>query len=150
MTFADAQSQPNDHRLRGVGGWLLFLCLTLVAFVPIGAGLEIWAFWRRALAGQISELIAATVTGLDIIVVGIGIAAGILLYRTHALGLRLAKLFFAVRLLLGLASMIEGPSLQAANVIAVCSAFLVYLYRSERVRNTYAAAQASRISEVFS
>ena len=145
-----AASQPNEHHLRGIGGWLFFLCLTLVVFVPIGAGLEIWGFWRQALAGQISEFIAETVTVLDLVVVGIGIAAGILLYRTRPLGPRLAKLFFAVRLLLGLVSMIESPSLQAANVIAVCSAFLVYLYRSERVRNTYAAAQASRISEVFS
>jgi hypothetical protein len=58
-------------------------------------------------------------------------------------------LFFALRLVLGLASMVEGPSLQAANVLAVSSAFLLYLFRSRRVRNTYAAAQASRISEVF-
>src|SRR5689334_3351886 len=133
-----ATSQPGDRRLRGVGGWLFFLCLTLVMLVPIGAGVEVWGFWRRAFAGQNSELIATTVTVIDVVVVGIGIAAGILLYRTQPLGLLLAKVFFAVRLVLGLASMVEGPSLQAANVIAVSSAFLVYLYRSERVRNTYA------------
>jgi hypothetical protein len=142
-------SRPDDRRLRGVAGWLLFLCITLVFLVPLGAGAEVWGFWQRAFAGATSERIAAMVTVIDVLVVGVGIAAGILMYRTRPIGLRLAKLFFAVRLLLGLASMVEGPSLQAVNVIAVSSAFLVYLYRSERVKNTYAAAAASRISEVF-
>jgi hypothetical protein len=143
-------SLDGRPELRGIGGWLLFLCLTLVVFIPVGAGLEVWGFWRRALAGQRSEQIAMTVTVIDVIVVGVGIAAGILLYRSRPIGVRLAKLFFAVRLLLGLAAMVESPSLQSVNVIAVCSALLLYLYRSERVKNTYKAASASRISEVFS
>ncbi len=150
MTLAESRVPEAHRRLRGVAGWLFFLCLTLVVFVPIGAGMEIWGFWRRALAGQNSQLIATIVTAIDVIVVAIGIGSGVLLYRTRPLGLRLAKLFFAVRLVLGFASMIEGPSFQAANVIAVSSAWLVYLYRSQRVRNTYAAASTSRISEIFS
>jgi hypothetical protein len=147
MTLGNALE--GHPQIRGVRGWLLFLCLTLVLFVPIGAGAEVWGFWRRASVGANSVLLATAVTVTDVIVVGIGIAAGILLFRTQPSGLRLAKVFFTLRLFLGLASMVEGPSLQAANVLAVSSAFLVYLYRSERVRNTYAAAAASRISEVF-
>ena len=90
----------------------MFLCLTLIVFIPIGAGLEVWGFWRRAFAAGSSELIPALVTILDIAVVGLGVAAGLLLYRTRPIGLRLAKIFFVVRLLLGLGSLVQGPSLE--------------------------------------
>ena len=33
--------------LYGVRGWLLFLCIVLMVFVPIGVLIELWSVWRR-------------------------------------------------------------------------------------------------------
>jgi len=139
--------QPEQsHPLIGVRGWLLFLCLVLVVFIPIGVAMELIAVWRRArLMPELGDLI---VTAIDIGMVALAIAAGLLLYRVRRTGVWLAEIFFALRLLIAVVAAVERQTVEAGLAIIVSLAWLIYLFASERVRRTY-PAQSARISEIF-
>ena len=81
----------------------------------------------------------------------VGMAAGILLYREQRLGLRLAQAFYGVQLALGIAALMAAPSdmVQTLVQLAPAAAWLAYLFRSERVRNTYFDDKAKDTAEVF-
>src|SRR5215470_16035440 len=127
----------QSHQLVGVRGWLLFLCLVLVVFISIGVAMELIAVWRRArLMPELGDLI---VTAIDIGMVALAIAAGLLLYRVRRTGVWLAEIFFALRLLFAVVAAIERQTAEAGLAIIVSLAWLIYLFASERVRRTYPA-----------
>jgi len=136
----------QSHPLIGVRGWLLFLCLVLVVFIPIGVTMELVAVWRRArLMPELQDLV---VTAIDVGMVVLAIVAGLLLYRLRRTGVWLAEIFFALRLLIAAVAALERQTAEAGLAIIVSLAWLIYLFTSERVRRTY-PAQSTRISEIF-
>jgi len=88
---------------------------------------------------------------LAVVPLVVGIIAGILLYREQWLGLRLAQLLFSFQLLFAAPALIVGFwNVITAFTIVTAATWLAYLFRSERVRNTYFTNDASRdAAEVF-
>jgi len=137
--------QPSE--LYGVRGWLLFLCIVLMVFVPIGVLIELWSVWQRPSLTSTARSAAVLTTVIDVAVVGLAIGAGSYLYRMRPIGVRLAQLFFVARLVLAIAAAVENRSAEAVLAVVVSTAWLIYLFRSERVRLTY--GPESNVSEVF-
>jgi hypothetical protein len=132
----------------GVEGWLLFLCFVLVIFFPIGVLLELRAVWLRMLAMPEVQFGVMLVIAVDTAMLGLAIAAGLLLYRVRPIGVRLAQLFFALRLMIAIVAAVENRTAESALAIIVSLAWLIYLFTSERVRLTY-PSKSARISETF-
>jgi hypothetical protein len=142
-------AKPDGLRpeLYGVRGWLLFLCIVLMVFVPIGVLIELWSVWRRPSLTSAAQSASMLTTVVDVAVAGLAIAAGSSLYRMRPIGVRLAQIFFIVRLIVAIAAATEIRTAESALAIVVSAAWLFYLFRSERVRLTY--SPAAKVSEVF-
>ena len=146
MIVRDAGQEQNV--LSGVRGWLLFLCIVLVIFFPIGVLLELRTVWLRVLAMPEVQFGAMLVIAVDSAMLGLAIAAGLLLYQRQPIGVRLAQVFFALRLLIAIVAAVENRTVESVLAIVVSLAWLIYLSKSERVRLTY-PSKSTRISETF-
>jgi Protein of unknown function (DUF2569) len=154
MTIGDSLG-PEGRRpeLYGVRGWLLFLCITLMVFLPIQIAAMLFVIFRSTTAASLQVL----VLGLPVVIAAnaLGVVAGILLYREKPLGVRLAKIWCGLTILLSVLVVIGDPQAVVNSPITVLrtaglqTAWLVYLYRSERVRNTYSRVRAENAAEVF-
>jgi len=141
------QTHHTNHsarRPRGIGGWLLLLCIALLVWGPI----------KTALVAS-SALPALAVRGTSLalglvaltFVTSFGIAAGIalLLRQGPALAMAKAAVVFsaAMDLVMYLSSyfpsnrMPGDTPIYVAGSLAYHGAWLAYLFRSRRIRNTY-------------
>ena len=139
-------NEVNDKTTRGVGGWLLLLCLLLLVGQPInlaiGAARALGALPMRGLP------LALVVIG-QLMVAGIGVGAGLAL-----LGCRRGAATFAKWSLLLSAGMdlfayttpflpnnrLPGTTpLFIVASLAYYAIWIAYLSRSKRVRNTFGA-----------
>lgn len=156
MSLGDSLG-PDGRRpeLYGIGGWLAFLCVTLLVFTPIGFVADIVNVFRAAGMPLYEK---ALIVGVDIVLGGLAVFSGIALIRSRPNGLRVAKVLFilslAVWVFIGASVLFFGSAttdaiVQTAGHIILSAAWLTYLYKSERVRNTYARAHAESAAEVF-
>jgi hypothetical protein len=144
MTLGDSLGpQGKQPELHGVRGWLLFLCITLIVFVPFRMALFVWVFVRTPDIAATLPVLIGTIA-LD----GFGTISGVLLYRERPLGVLLVKIFFGLRIVLGIPVVLQSPALGLAFMIGPV-AWTIYLFRSERVRNTYGKNTARDTAEVF-
>ena len=146
MTIGDAFG-PGERRpqLRGVSGWLLFLCIILLVILPLRLAALLWAL--LTMPGLVDPVAFAIVVGLPLL----GIVGGVLLYREHLLGLRLVQVFFGLQVAFGVVGLIAGGG-AGRGILSVpaAGAWLAYLFLSERVRNTYFENDnPKRAAEVF-
>jgi len=144
MTIGDTFG-PGERRplLRGASGWLLFLCITLIVLVPIRTALFVWVFVRTPdIAATFPVLIG--IIALD----GFGTVSGVLLYRERPLGVLLAKIYFGLRIAFGIPVVLQSLLLGLVLMIGPV-AWIIYLFRSERVRNTCTKAHAESAADVF-
>jgi len=132
------------HRPRGIGGWLLLLCIALLVWGPIRAALVASnALPALAVRGTSLALALLALT----FVTSFGIAAGIALLMRQGPALAMAKaavvLSAAMDLVIYLSSyfpsnrMPGDTPIYVAGSLAYHGAWLVYLFRSRRIRNTY-------------
>jgi hypothetical protein len=148
-TFGPGERQPQ---LRGVSGWLLFLCITLMVFLPLRLAFFVWGI-LTSFDAILSSPDWANLTSPDAVVFAgvilipvlalplLGIVGGVLLYREKRLGLRLVQVFFGLQVLFGTIALIAGAT--GALAIALPSAaWLAYLFRSERVRTPISRIRA--------
>jgi hypothetical protein len=148
MTLGDALGPGGRPELYGVRGWLLFLCIVLMVFLPLRVVLFLWVIVASAndpnFLGLGSLLFILAVLSL-------GAVAGVLLYRERPLGLILAKIFFAIQLAFAAVALIGSLTTRVSTLVEVfaSAAWLAYLFRSERVRNTYSNVRAEAVSDVF-
>lgn len=128
----------------GVGGWLLILCLLLVVWQPVSLGL-VASSMLDAIA--VRGLPLAFVLIARLLVTAFGIAAGLALLARRPSGVTMAK---AALVLAAVADVFvyttpffptNRPPGDTALVVAASlvyySAWLVYLFRSRRVQNTF-------------
>ena len=141
MSLDDWRDSKRSEPLYGIGGWLAFLCISMLIIrtIRILAILLLPVLDGGPIFG--SPVIIGTVA-LEVL----GLAAAVLMYRLQPLGVLLAKIFFGVRIAVGIASIFTALIGQFFPDIGPSIAWLIYLYRSERVHNTYAqvAAEGSR------
>jgi hypothetical protein len=145
------------HRLQGVQGWLLALCLYLMVLVPILALLGLYGAWQGASRSPTLQNALAFEAAFEFALAIFGFYAGWALFQKRPSAVVIAKLYFIVMLTIGvlvlgivllglvlqfadpaLARQLRGPATVAAlRQILLCGAWLLYLERSQRIRATY-------------
>jgi len=163
-TIAPIEPDPTepDSRLRGVRGWLLYLCLLLTVFQPlISIGLHAWTTLSVAPAfGRFPGLLPVIIVD-NVLAAGLAVFsvyAGILLWRVRPGAVATARVFlfanFAYVLLAPLLMLLAGlPGELARQSVAESYTniggsiggaviWLTYLQTSKRVRATYGDAPA--------
>jgi len=153
-TIGTRSSEPTLH---GVGGWLLVLCLYLMALVPLLAILGLVGAWQSAAASPALQSSLVFGTLFELVLAGFAIYAGWGLYRLRPNAAAIVKIYFIVMLTLGvlglamavlgsltqnpdrvLANLMRGPAVVAGvEQIVLAVAWLFSLERSKRVRATY-------------
>ena len=154
MTMGDAFG-PGERRpqLRGVSGWLLFLCIILMVLLPLRLALFAWVIFTStdwATLTSSEGAIFAVLTSIVLLAFPLlGIVGGVLLYQEKRLGLRLVQVFFGLQVLGSGLGVLAG-AIGALFFVIPAAAWLAYLFRSGRVRNTYFENDnPKRASEVF-
>lgn len=159
MTIGDSLG-PEGKRpeLNGIGGWLAFLCVSLLILTPLRFLMEIVpALLSVDQASANAEMVGGIVAGA--VFTGFAVYTGIGLLLIWRNALRTAKWYFFIVTgfgALGAASFVLEPQpmtpseiMSLASGFAVSIAWLAYLYRSERVRNTYGKNTIRDAAEVF-
>jgi hypothetical protein len=152
MTMGEARDSKPE--LSGVGGWLTFLCVSLVAFVPIVALVQIVIVLGTPGGNTVEQTINVVVYAA---LGAFAVFAGIGLIQIWPNALRLAKAYLFANLVIGLLNVIALIAFGADIVSVTRSGYrllgvllwLGYLYRSERVRNTYGKNTVRDAAEVF-
>lgn len=137
-------SQPEPLRPAGVGGWLLLLCRLLVVFQPLSFAVTASGALQ---AVSLRGLPVALILILKLLVTGFGIAAGLALQNRRPAAVSLAR----TSLLASAATDVlvyttpyfpnnrpPGDTIYYVMAsLAYYAAWLIYLWRSSRVRKTY-------------
>ena len=132
MTMNEIRDRKPE--LSGVGGWLLFLCITLIVLLPLRVTASVWALLTMPGLGLVEPVLFAMVVGFPLL----GIIGGVLLYREQLLGLRLVQIFLGLQVAVGTLTLIGGGGGRSTILPMLTSAaWLAYTLMSERVRNTY-------------
>jgi hypothetical protein len=128
----------------GVRGWLLLLSRLLIVWQPLN--LAVAGMSALGAIGVRGWVVAAILT-VRTIVTGVGVAAGIALSNRHAGAVTLAKAALAASAAVDLfvyttpyfpSNRVPGDTIYyIAASLAYHAAWLAYLFRSRRVRNTY-------------
>jgi hypothetical protein len=156
VAMSDAVAVPECTPLVGVRGWLLFLCISLVFFVPVLAVADLITPFR-------SDIITSDHRVLDVFIFGsvpaavsivLSIAAGISLWTVRPYAIRLtyafmvfavvsecilAPLIYTANFDLDYSDTIDGTAM--ARMFIYIAIWATYLARSERVHNTFRAAK---------
>ena len=138
----DVNDSPREPS--GIRGWLLVLCLLLVAWGPVRSALVASnALPALAVRGPSLAVALVALTG----VTSFGVAAGIALLSRRGAAVAMAKaaLFLSAAIDLVIYTTSYFPSnrmpgdapLYVAASLAYHGLWLAYLFRSRRVRNTY-------------
>ena len=142
---SEAFFQP---RYKGVGGWLLFLCLILAVFNPLLLVLGI--FNPKGLRTQFVDVLAAIdATGFVLLNIG-SLYAGVRLWRIQPGAVQVTKryllcgmgfvvLHMVVTFMFGTSSALYKTQdyTDVAKTIGFNVIWYLYLSRSRRVKNTY-------------
>ena len=130
--------------MSGVGGWLLVLCVWLLAWQPISLGLVASSALRSL---PLRGLPLAMILLLRVLVASVGVAAGIGLLTHRPSAVPMARLSLVLSAAGDTVASVSGafPSNRApgdtALYVVVTLIFyglwVVYLTRSKRVRKTY-------------
>jgi hypothetical protein len=152
MTMGELRDQKPE--LYGVGGWLAFLCVSLLLFTPLAAIREIAGVLMDRTTGPTEKSFSI---GFVIVALGFAVLAGTGLVRLWPRAVTIAKGYFFFSLGLGLLILLplllgEGSvpeTIIGVQTTVVSTAWLAYLYRSERVRNTYGKNTPADAAEVF-
>ena len=136
--------QPQPPASARVGGWLILLCRLLIVFQPLSL-----AVTASSALGAISVRGAPVVAilVLRVLVVALGVAAGRALQNLQSGAVPLAKVALVVSAatdaFVYTTSYFPNNRPPGDTALLVCAslayhaAWLVYLFRSTRVRNTY-------------
>ena len=139
MNDPGARAAPH-----GIGGWLLLLCVLLLAGQP--ASLALTAASAMG-ALSVRGLPLALLLVVRTIVAGVGVAAGIVLARRQAGAVTLAQAALALSAVMDIFvyttsffpnnRMPGDTPLYAAASLSYHAAWMLYLLKSKRVRNTF-------------
>ncbi len=131
---------------KGIGGWLAVLVLLLLGWQPVSLALTTSGLVDEVAIRGVS---LALVLGLRLLVTALGIAAGLALLGVRPYAVGMAKLSLALSALVDLLVYAtpyvpsnrrpgETPFYIAA-AMTYYGIWLMYLFRSRRVRNTFGA-----------
>jgi len=156
---AEPVGNRNGAELKGIGGWLLVLCIYLLLVEPLRAGATLLVVSQGggSAAVQNALLFGAVI---QTAIGAFSLYTAIALFRSSPNALSTAKIFFVVMLTVGvlslgmvvlgmfssssdpsIGSMVRGSAAISTAVLQILipGAWLVYLEQSRRVRATFAA-----------
>jgi Protein of unknown function (DUF2569) len=134
-------------RYKGVAGWLAFLVFYLLFLLPLGSGIGLVNKLRPLLTdastrnGRLLPTLIFSVASF--LAAGMGLYAGIALWKIYPNAVAVTKRFLVAFLLSGVAtSAVQYHTLAdriwgIADALAFCLVWYAYLDRSKRVANTY-------------
>ena len=139
--------RPAPRRPAGVGGWLLLLCRLLIIFQPLSVAVTAaGALGAMSVRGAPVALILV----LRLLVVALGVAAGRALQGRRPGAVALAKVALVMSAVTDVFvyttpyfpnNRLPGDTVYYVIAsLAYYTAWLMYLWRSSRVRNTYQEA----------
>lgn len=146
-------SSPISTELRGVGGWLLLLCIGLTVGIPLLTAFN----WSRIIGKGIEPFPWSSLV-ISIVMATFSFIAGFMLWRIHPKAVPVAKAYFiaemALPIVFGARLLIEMASsrieMSPWTIFAVffrpiLMAVVGYLYlaKSKRVRATYSLAASA-------
>jgi ABC-type spermidine/putrescine transport system permease subunit II len=159
----EIQTSPQKDEPKGVGGWLLFFCIGLVALGPSRTLDQLGKMWDELKLGTVFPVIreiAAIETIVAVLVMVYGMIVGIMIWRGNRRGRTLARQYLVIRILISLSlcglavwwgyatfSGLVGRRVTVAIIpstaleIGVCLLWWCYFTYSKRVRHTYGNAQ---------
>jgi hypothetical protein len=149
----------SGPELKGIGGWLLFLCIYLFLFEPLRAVLGLLALSQSAGGSAAMQNVLVFGAVLQTAIGAFSLFTAFMLIRLRPAALSLAKIYFVIMLTLGVLGLgmvglamvgpfsdpsigaaVRGPAIfTAVTQILISGAWLVYLEQSRRVRATFAA-----------
>ncbi|WP_059424730.1 DUF2569 family protein [Sulfuricella sp. T08] len=147
-----------DATLKGVKGWLAFLCISLTILSPLSTIVELIRAWE-ATASLFSSfpsmrIMVSIETTMSIWLMAFSFYAGSVLWSVKQNAVKIAKAYFLSRLAYSIALpfifsgisdlpsevssvMVEELAKQAFLTFMACAIWFTYLRRSKRVRATY-------------
>ncbi|HWZ46357.1 MAG TPA: DUF2569 family protein, partial [Candidatus Saccharimonadales bacterium] len=143
---------PFPHRvrddLRGVGGWLLFLCIGLIFFAPVSQAMIAAKAFRNLATLRLSIQTFLRIGTVGTIYAGLAVfscIAGVMLWMENPRGVSVAKAYFIVAavlpILLYSALRLAGMEVDLVRIVlgrlAASSIWYAYLSSSRRVKLTY-------------
>ncbi len=154
---ANADERALDVDYESVGGWMLFLCISMAVIRPVAGSLQIYleaAAFTWAQASFLGRVLFASAVGLELSVITFALVAGISLWRLHPRGVALARAFLLVQFLIPgfflialtiFVTILGGDSAALLTIMvpALARSFVfgliwwLYLSRSQRVKRTY-------------
>ena len=156
MTMGEIRDSKPE--LYGVGGWLAFLCVSLLILTPAGLLFELVRIMLVAGPGVFTPEVIFGIA-FAVILTAFAVYTGLGLLWMWRGAVRTAKWFFFINAGFGALAfagyMLEpegtGPSefIQVMRWFFGSIAWIAYLYRSERVRNTYGKNTLREAAEVF-
>jgi hypothetical protein len=134
-------------KYRGVEGWLAFLVFYLLFLLPLGTVIALVRALRPLFAGAAvsngASLASPLYWVLVLLVAGMGIYAGIALWKIFPNAVAATKLFLIAFLIIGVViSIVQYHTLEdrvwgMADALVFFMVWYAYLKRSRRVANTY-------------
>ena len=128
-----------------MGGWLLLLCALLLVWQPLSVGFAVLSAFNSIALGGLPVVLVLI---LRVVVTGLGVAAGLALLNRHTGAVSLAKVVLVMSAATDLFVYLTpyAPNNRAPGetpiYIAVSltyhAVWLAYLWRSRRVRRTFA------------
>ena len=158
MTLGDTLGPDGKQpELYGIGGWLAFLCVSLLILTPLALAAELFV---TVMAPNFGMAEKSFIVAVDLAVGTFTVFTGLGLVRRWQNAVRTAKWYFGISIALSLPGtamfLLTSEAAATSEAISIMrwligsTAWLLYLYRSERVRNTYAGQHAESAAEVFS
>ena len=148
-------TEPNlapHPETRGPQGWILLLCVLLIVWEPTALALRIAALIPTiGSRGPLDILVMVW----RVVLMGIGMAAGVALWRRETAGVTLARAFLLLSAATAIVSFETGTELVSLPPIerrAMLTAILIYnavwyayLSRSQRVREAYGLGTSDQV-----
>ena len=154
--------EPVKKNLTGMGGFLLFLCISLAILRPLQTFVSVEGQITQLVNAKNLNIIALVVLlsfiGLDILTGLLSLAAGIFLWMKKFAGTVLAKIFLISSAIIGICSIlfylemirhsgnvIDNTVISSTVIAQIISPvlFFIYLLTSVRVKNIYCKSAAS-------
>jgi hypothetical protein len=128
--------------LKGVSGWLWWFVYVVLGLVGVLVNLiSLGAYFVSSPSLGASAILAL----ITLPVAGLAAAAFTLLVMEHTAGVTVAKVYLSVNMVLGFVAAVTTPSdARGPKLVILSGVWLVYLWTSKRVRNTYFAKGSAK------
>ena len=118
------EATSSGKELTGIAGWLSFRILVYIFFVPLQT-----VYYLSQPTDLLAHFLEAALGILCFV-------AGVQLFRLKPIGVKLAKIAEGFSIVIGMLALLVDPTM-GIRVIIGGAIWLMYFYKSVRIKNTY-------------